>query len=112
MKNGDAKLAATLFVLIGEETASEVLRFLNEAEIEADLQRNFQRRSDRFRRSRKIRRGTLSDCWSLTASFPKAAWTTRKKLFCELLAPVLRSGSWIACLRVTQVPTPSKRLTA
>ena len=34
MKNGDAKLAATLFVLIGEETASEVLRFLNEAEIE------------------------------------------------------------------------------
>jgi flagellar motor switch protein FliG len=34
MKTGDAKLAATLFVLIGEETASEVLRFLNEAEIE------------------------------------------------------------------------------
>jgi len=34
MKNGDAKLAATLFVLIGEETASEVLRYLNEAEIE------------------------------------------------------------------------------
>jgi flagellar motor switch protein FliG len=34
MKNGDAKLAATLFVLIGEETAAEVLRFLNEAEIE------------------------------------------------------------------------------
>jgi len=34
MKNGDARLAATLFVLIGEETASEVLRFLNEAEIE------------------------------------------------------------------------------
>ncbi|HEY2383032.1 MAG TPA: flagellar motor switch protein FliG [Terriglobia bacterium] len=35
MKSGDVKLAATLFVLIGEETASEVLRFLNEAEIEA-----------------------------------------------------------------------------
>jgi flagellar motor switch protein FliG len=34
MKNGDAKLAAMLFVLIGEETAAEVLRFLNEAEIE------------------------------------------------------------------------------
>src|SRR5437764_9365192 len=28
-------MAATLFVLIGEETASEVLRYLNEAEIEA-----------------------------------------------------------------------------
>src|SRR5215471_12289238 len=35
MKSGDVKLAATLFVLIGEETASEVLRYLNEAEIEA-----------------------------------------------------------------------------
>src|SRR3989441_9558685 len=35
MKNGDGKLAATLFVLIGEETAAEVLRYLNEAEIEA-----------------------------------------------------------------------------
>src|SRR5438132_13924349 len=35
MKSGDGKMAATLFVLIGEETASEVLRFLNEAEIEA-----------------------------------------------------------------------------
>jgi flagellar motor switch protein FliG len=35
MKKGDVKLAATLFVLIGEETASEVLRYLNEAEIEA-----------------------------------------------------------------------------
>jgi flagellar motor switch protein FliG len=35
MKNGDGKMAATLFVLIGEKTASEVLRFLNEAEIEA-----------------------------------------------------------------------------
>src|SRR3989475_8420610 len=35
MKKGDVTLAATLFVLIGEETASEVLRYLNEAEIEA-----------------------------------------------------------------------------
>jgi flagellar motor switch protein FliG len=35
MKTGDGKMAATLFVLIGEETASEVLRYLNEAEIEA-----------------------------------------------------------------------------
>ena len=35
MKSGDVKMAATLFVLIGEETASEVLRYLNEAEIEA-----------------------------------------------------------------------------
>lgn len=35
MKTGNAKKAATLFVLIGEETASEVLRYLNEAEIEA-----------------------------------------------------------------------------
>src|SRR5436309_1595753 len=35
MKSGDGKMAATLFVLIGEETASEVLRYLNEAEIEA-----------------------------------------------------------------------------
>ncbi len=34
MKSGDAKMAATLFVLMGEEAASEVLRFLNEAEIE------------------------------------------------------------------------------
>jgi flagellar motor switch protein FliG len=34
MKSGDAKMAATLFVLIGEETAAEVLRYLNEAEIE------------------------------------------------------------------------------
>lgn len=34
MKTGDAKMAATLFVLIGEELASEVLRYLNEAEIE------------------------------------------------------------------------------
>ena len=34
MKTGDAKMAATLFVLIGEETASEVLRHLNESEIE------------------------------------------------------------------------------
>src|SRR5438309_4683243 len=35
MKSGDVKMAASLFVLIGEETASEVLRYLNEAEIEA-----------------------------------------------------------------------------
>src|SRR5437867_12888833 len=35
MKSGDVKMAATLFVLIGEETASEVLSYLNEAEIEA-----------------------------------------------------------------------------
>lgn len=35
MKSGDVKMAATLFVLIGEETASEVLRYLNETEIEA-----------------------------------------------------------------------------
>jgi len=35
MKSGDVKMAATLFVLMGEETASEVLRYLNEAEIEA-----------------------------------------------------------------------------
>jgi flagellar motor switch protein FliG len=35
MKTGDVRMAATLFVLIGEETASEVLRHLNEKEIEA-----------------------------------------------------------------------------
>lgn len=35
MKSGDVKKAATLFVLIGEETSSEVLKYLNEAEIEA-----------------------------------------------------------------------------
>src|SRR2546426_625460 len=35
MKSGDVKMAATLFVLMGEETAAEVLRHLNEAEIEA-----------------------------------------------------------------------------
>src|SRR5216117_1225820 len=35
MKSGDVKMAATLFVLMGEETAAEVLRYLNEAEIEA-----------------------------------------------------------------------------
>ena len=34
MKSGDVKTAATLFVLIGEETASEVMRYLNESEIE------------------------------------------------------------------------------
>ncbi len=35
MKSGDVRMAATLFVLIGEETASEVLRHLNETEIES-----------------------------------------------------------------------------
>src|SRR5947208_154609 len=35
MKNGDVKMAATLFVLMGEEMSAEVLRYLNEAEIEA-----------------------------------------------------------------------------
>jgi flagellar motor switch protein FliG len=35
MKNGDVKLAATLFVLMGEETAAEVLRYLSETEIES-----------------------------------------------------------------------------
>src|SRR2546425_4319664 len=35
MKSGDVKMAATLFVLMGEETAAGVLRYLNEAEIEA-----------------------------------------------------------------------------
>src|SRR2546430_748183 len=35
MKSGDVKMAATLFVLMGEETAAEVIRYLNEAEIEA-----------------------------------------------------------------------------
>jgi len=35
MKSGDVKMAATLFVLMGEEMSAEVLRFLNEAEIEA-----------------------------------------------------------------------------
>ncbi len=34
MKSGDAKMAATLFVLMGEEAASHVLKFLNESEIE------------------------------------------------------------------------------
>src|SRR5262245_15309589 len=35
MKTGDVRMAATLFVLIGEETAAEVFKFLNETEIEA-----------------------------------------------------------------------------
>jgi len=35
MKSGDVKMAATLFVLMGEEMSAEVLRYLNEAEIEA-----------------------------------------------------------------------------
>jgi flagellar motor switch protein FliG len=34
MKTGDVKMAATLFVLMGEETAAEVLKYLNESEIE------------------------------------------------------------------------------
>src|SRR2546425_3798058 len=34
MKNDTSRMAATLFVLLGEETSSEVLRYLNEAEIE------------------------------------------------------------------------------
>jgi flagellar motor switch protein FliG len=35
MKSGDVKMAATLFVLIGEETAAQVFKYLNETEIEA-----------------------------------------------------------------------------
>jgi flagellar motor switch protein FliG len=35
MKVGDSKMAATLFVLIGEEASADVLRYLSEAEIEA-----------------------------------------------------------------------------
>ena len=34
MKSGDAKMAATLFVLMGEEAAADVLKHLNESEIE------------------------------------------------------------------------------
>jgi flagellar motor switch protein FliG len=34
MKTGDVKMAATLFVLMGEEAAAEVLKYLNESEIE------------------------------------------------------------------------------
>ena len=34
MRNGNAKLAAVLFVLVGEEVASQVLKHLNESEIE------------------------------------------------------------------------------
>jgi flagellar motor switch protein FliG len=34
MKTGDAKMAATLFILMGEEAAANVLKFLNESEIE------------------------------------------------------------------------------
>src|SRR5262249_40438688 len=34
MKTGDVKMAATLFILMGEETAAEVFRHLNESEIE------------------------------------------------------------------------------
>src|SRR5436190_10775122 len=35
MKSGDVKMAATLFVLLGEEAAAGVLKHLNETEIEA-----------------------------------------------------------------------------
>src|SRR5436190_14229209 len=35
MKSGDVKMAATLFVLMGEEMSAEVLSYLNEAVIEA-----------------------------------------------------------------------------
>jgi flagellar motor switch protein FliG len=35
MNTGDAKKAATLFILMGEEQAAAILRHLNEAEIEA-----------------------------------------------------------------------------
>ncbi|HYR44849.1 MAG TPA: flagellar motor switch protein FliG, partial [Terriglobia bacterium] len=34
MRTDTSRMAATLFVLLGEETSSEVLRYLNEAEIE------------------------------------------------------------------------------
>jgi flagellar motor switch protein FliG len=34
MKTGDVKMAATLFVLVGEEAAAEILKHLNESEIE------------------------------------------------------------------------------
>ena len=34
MKSGDARMAATLFVLMGEDAASHVLKYLNESEIE------------------------------------------------------------------------------
>src|SRR3954462_379681 len=35
MKTGDARKAATLFILIGEEASAEVLRYLSETEIES-----------------------------------------------------------------------------
>src|SRR6185369_11941842 len=35
MKTGDSAMAATLFVLLGEETSAEILRHLTETEIEA-----------------------------------------------------------------------------
>jgi flagellar motor switch protein FliG len=35
MKNGDSAMAATLFVLLGEETSADVLRHLTETEIES-----------------------------------------------------------------------------
>src|SRR5437016_8922530 len=35
MRTNTSRMAATLFVLLGEETSSEVLRYLNESEIEA-----------------------------------------------------------------------------
>src|SRR3972149_4911955 len=35
MKSGDVKLAASLLVLLGEESAAEILKYLNESEIES-----------------------------------------------------------------------------
>ena len=35
MKMGDSAMAATLFVLLGEETSAEILRHLTETEIES-----------------------------------------------------------------------------
>ena len=35
MSAGDSSMAAALFVLIGESASAEVLKFLNEAEIES-----------------------------------------------------------------------------
>jgi flagellar motor switch protein FliG len=34
MKTGDIKMASTLLMLMGEETASNILKHLNESEIE------------------------------------------------------------------------------
>jgi len=35
MKSGDSSMAATLFVLLGEEVSADILRYLNETEIES-----------------------------------------------------------------------------